>query len=291
MVIPELQLLIKALKGDKRLAGNCITFGVQGIDMNYKEAQTLLIKEGFAFREIMKEEIMLDANSSHKDAIHQTVFFKMLGFSTTDSIDYFPNEDPTYVIDLNEPIKEELWDNYDMVFDGGTLEHCFNVKEVLSNAVRLLRVGGRVVHLVPMSGVINHGYYMFSPILFYEFYKTNQFTEIESRILVFGDDRKAYWFDYSPQMFLPVDFFGKYAMLLFSARKTVTSNSILTPVQGCWFDKFNDTAGRTAVPMTEAIRIKKRVKNILMTMPFIYTLARGVYSRWQFFSKTTRNKL
>jgi hypothetical protein len=170
----------------------------------------------------------------------------MLGFLKTDSIDYFPNEKPTHVLDLNRPIPQELRNRYDLVVDGGTSEHCFDIKEVLSNSVRLLKSGGRILHMVPISGSINHGFYQFSPILFYEFYSANNFSGCASRILVKEPVGRSYWFDWAPGSFLPIDFHCKHALIFFTATKNSESNEINAPIQGLWMQMFQP--GETTAP-------------------------------------------
>jgi SAM-dependent methyltransferase len=60
-----------------------------------------------------------------------------------------------------------------LVFDGGTLEHVFDVANALRTVCRFTKPGGRVVHLSPLSNCVDHGFYSFSPIFFTDFYAAN----------------------------------------------------------------------------------------------------------------------
>ena len=163
MGIPRsiIKLTAKIMK-DKNLSGDCITFGVHGIEGLYNDVKTILNKAKYQYNELNPAEIILDETTQFGKSIHQSVFFKMLGFSKVDSIDCFPDENPSIIHNLNKPINMKLTKRYSCVWDGGTTEHIYNIYECLSNVVKLLKVGGRIIHSVPVSGYINHGFYQFS---------------------------------------------------------------------------------------------------------------------------------
>lgn len=76
------------------------------------------------------------------------------------------------IVDLNVPIAENLSGAYDIVFDGGTMEHCFNVSQAVDNILGMAKVGGHIIHGNPLT-LINHGFYNFSPTFYYDFYTQN----------------------------------------------------------------------------------------------------------------------
>jgi SAM-dependent methyltransferase len=43
----------------------------------------------------------------------------------------------------------------------------------LRNAHLILKPGGIVIHMVPVNGYFNHGYFQFSPCFFHDYYKQN----------------------------------------------------------------------------------------------------------------------
>ena len=55
---------------------------------------------------------------------------------------------------------------YDFVFDGGTIEHIFNVAQVLENIVNLIEVGGVFLSVTMNNNYSGHGIYQFSPEFF-----------------------------------------------------------------------------------------------------------------------------
>lgn len=112
---------------------------------------------------------------------HQNDLFKAMGFTTIHSLDYFTHQKPNIVADLNKPIDKKYHGKYDCVLDGGTMEHIFSPPDLLFNSVSLLKVGGRIIHLNPLTGWINHGFYQISPTLYFDFYSENGFSKPDYR--------------------------------------------------------------------------------------------------------------
>jgi len=223
---PNTIRILARLLRDRPRAGGAITYGVQRIGGSYDELRELLAAEDLETRPLEADEIVVDPFAERGERVHQDTFFRMLGYSAVHSIDFVEDEHPTYRLDLNEPIPDELRASYDLVCDGGTTEHCFNVPQVLTNAVELLRPGGTVVHVLPTSGWLVHGFYQFTPRLFCHFYAENGFRDIDARI---GYGNRCL----DPSEYLPAtDLLGHKALLIFAARKTEASSSVRWPIQG-----------------------------------------------------------
>lgn len=101
--------------------------------------------------------------------------FKAFGFAgveTFDASDYeVPKGEPVVVHDLNEPVPQSLHGRYGFIFDGGTLEHGFNVPMALENLSHMLQPGGRLIGVNPLDGWPGHGMYQFSAELIYGFWQ------------------------------------------------------------------------------------------------------------------------
>src|SRR5688500_11467968 len=106
----------------------------------------------------------LDEDSD--DRLADTIF-KQLGAETVDSLDASEYQGATIIADLNKPLAQEHAGKYDLVYDGGTLEHVFNVPQALSNVMSLVRVGGDLMIHTMANNWLGHGFYQFSPELFY----------------------------------------------------------------------------------------------------------------------------
>lgn len=121
----------------------------------------------------------LDAPDTEDD-ISDLQFFRTLGFDKVVRTDVSDYEGADVIFDLNSPsCPDEIKGKCDIVVDGGTIEHVFHLPNALRNIFEFLNVGGRVIHISPSSNHVDHGFYMFSPTLFWDFYTANDF-EIET---------------------------------------------------------------------------------------------------------------
>ncbi|MBS0624630.1 MAG: class I SAM-dependent methyltransferase [Verrucomicrobia bacterium] len=103
-------------------------------------------------------------------------FFSLLGFSEVHSLDYSEFEGASVIFDLNSgQTPEKYKEAFDVIYDGGTMEHIFHLPNALKSVIWMLKPGGRIIHLCPASNHLEHSFYMFSPTFFSDFYKTNQF--------------------------------------------------------------------------------------------------------------------
>lgn len=101
-------------------------------------------------------------------------FFRLLGCERVESADVSDWEGADHILDLNLPLPAGLAGRYDTVFEAGTLQHIFDLPQVFANIHALLREGGRVIHgMAPSTNHVDHGFYMFSPTLFHDFYAAN----------------------------------------------------------------------------------------------------------------------
>jgi len=109
------------------------------------------------------------------DSYAETMFEK-LGLGSAETMDYSDYEfsqDTGFVghlQDLSEPVPEEFHGKFDFIYDGGTLEHVFNVPVALENIFNMLTPNGRFVGVNPFNGWPGHGLYQFSPELVYSFW-------------------------------------------------------------------------------------------------------------------------
>ena len=120
-------------------------------------------------------------------------FFAALGASRIDSMDASSFEGATCIHDLNEVIPDALACQYDVVYDGGTLEHVFNFQQAIRNCMKLVRTGGRVILHTPANNFFGHGFFQFSPELFWRvFSRVNGFRVEKMVAMEYGPRRRWY---------------------------------------------------------------------------------------------------
>ncbi|HEU5292718.1 MAG TPA: hypothetical protein VFU05_18845 [Cyclobacteriaceae bacterium] len=156
-----------AKKNKYKYSGNVVTLGKQDIGVTQKEIY----------------DIANLPHSSIDKSITDEEYLRLLGFSKVDSLEYSTMDGATIAHDLNSPLPEELHGKFDWIIDGGTLEHCFNVKEFMTTMVKLLKPGGHILHMNPSQGSSNHGLFNFQPTFYYSFYGSNGFTSMECDLL------------------------------------------------------------------------------------------------------------
>ena len=107
-----------------------------------------------------------------------------LGAVAVDSIDAHAFEGANIIHDLNLPMPAELQDRYDVVFDGGTLEHVFNFPTAMRGCLGLPKVGGHFIMTSPANNQMGHGFYQFSPELFFRVFSEENGYQLRAVLLV-----------------------------------------------------------------------------------------------------------
>lgn len=103
------------------------------------------------------------------DGFSETLMRK-LGFGEMEALDFSDFEGAGIVHDLNAPVPEALHGQFGLIFDGGTIEHVFDVPQALRNVFHMLAPGGRFVSANGMNGWAGHGLYQFNPELVWTFW-------------------------------------------------------------------------------------------------------------------------
>jgi SAM-dependent methyltransferase len=67
-------------------------------------------------------------------------------------------------LDLGLPLPDKLRGRFNSIFNGGTLEHVFDLRQAVENIHDALTVGGVVIHTTPTTW-INHGFVNHNPIM------------------------------------------------------------------------------------------------------------------------------
>lgn len=91
----------------------------------------------------------------------------LLGSCTIDSIDANEYENCTIIHNMNYGIPDVLDGAFDIVIDGGSLEHIFNVPVAVANMVNMTKDGGLIYLANPSNNLCGHGFYQFSPEFYY----------------------------------------------------------------------------------------------------------------------------
>ena len=86
------------------------------------------------------------------------------------SLDHSPYEGAALTHDLNQPLPAALHEQFDVVIDSGTLEHVFNLPVAIASCMQLVKRGGTLFLSSPANNMCGHGFYQFSPELFFRLF-------------------------------------------------------------------------------------------------------------------------
>jgi len=129
-----------------------------------------------------------------ENPIYVEPFLKLLGAETTDSMDASSYEEATHIHDLNAPLPEHLKQQYDVVIDAGTIEHVFNFPQAIQNAMQMVKTGGSFISITGANNFFGHGFYQFSPELFYRVFSPENGFKVE-RMYFSITEPNAHWYE------------------------------------------------------------------------------------------------
>ena len=127
---------------------------------------------------------MPDWHTFAADGYSEDFFRLYLGANGITSFDFSAYQSAGIVHDLNVAIEPSLHGRFDAVFDGGTLEHLFDVKQVLSNYMNLVKIGGSLFICTNANNLCGHGFYQFSPEFFFRVFTAANGFAVESLCLI-----------------------------------------------------------------------------------------------------------
>ena len=172
-------------------AGRVLELGRMSVFFRDDELARWAGEQGVTLAPVARVERSHDPRLAELGCLSDATFFRRLGFSEVTTLDVSDWERPDLVWDLNRPVPSEWHGQYDCVFESGTLQHIFDLPTVLANIHDLLRPGGRVVHgQAPSHNHVDHGFVMFSPTFFHDYWTAAGYS-IDA----------AYWFEFEPFWF------------------------------------------------------------------------------------------
>ena len=159
------------------------------------------------------------------------------GSRQADAVDASPYEGARYIHDMNAPWPTEgeaaaARGHYDAVLDFGCLEHVFDFPTAWRNCVDLCRVGGHVLHALPANNLSGHGFYQFSPELFFNLYRPERGFELKALFFAMKADERRWWRVASPlQLHRRVTLCNGHEVYLLALAKKLREPGVLPPPQ------------------------------------------------------------
>jgi len=257
---PALKLIVREHKR-KAFTGPVLTLGRQYVFDTLEGVQQLLIAENISPAILPSHENTLTnvpnwIGTPNEKNTSDVIFFKLLGLTDIHAMDYSDFENADIVHDLNTPVPDEFKNRFDLIVDGGTIEHVFDIKQDLINIATMLRPGGRIIHMTPMNNYVNHGFYQFSPTLFFDYYGVNAFADLRGYLV------DSYWrharepwelFELTPTAEIASDHFLNAMLVAFWAEKTPDSTVDKVPLQSVYQQMYQKAVQNTPKEEAEPI--------------------------------------
>ena len=160
---------------------------------------------------------------------YSEAFWEMMGTDELVTLDGSDYEGATFIHDLNKPIPDEMKERFDAVCDVGTLEHVLDLPTALRNCLDMVALGGRVFIHTPANNFFGHGFYQFSPELFYRVLAADNGFEIERVVAVEYGPRHR-WFKVADplQIRARVALVNSFPVLLFVRARRIALVPILS---------------------------------------------------------------
>lgn len=199
-------------------------------------------------------------------------FLKYLGAKSVHSFDVSAYEGATHLHDMNQEIPAEIKEQYSVVLDGGSLEHVFNFPAAIKNCMEMLKIGGHYLGIVPANNFMGHGFYQFSPELFFSvFTRENGFKLVS--LIAFEDAPQTIWYSVRSPMEVKgrVPLINDQPVYLLIIAKRIVKASIFeaTPQQSDYLAAWNREGKSDQKPaLTKLIQYTPLLNWIKRNLPF-----------------------
>lgn len=160
-------------------------------------------------------------------------FLDVLGAERTVSFDASEYEKATVIHDFNQPIPDEFKNRFTAVLDGGTLEHVFNFPTAIKNCMEMIKEGGHFLGISPTNNQLGHGFYQFSPEVYFRIFSEENGFETR-KVIIFEETRGSSWYQVADPNKLAERVTLKNqqpTMLLVIAKKIKTADIFSSPPQ------------------------------------------------------------
>jgi hypothetical protein len=162
---------------------NTLMVGRQILNLDFREFKENL--QGFS---LYKSEEQVDKFLTASGGYAED-FLRYLGAEKIDSLDYSAYEGANILHDMNLAVPENLKGKYSLVLESGSLEHIFNFPRSMANCMEMVEEGGHLLIITPVNNIMGHGFYQFSPEIFYRILNEANGFLIEQMLI----------FEYSPE--------------------------------------------------------------------------------------------
>jgi len=204
---------------------------------------------------------------------------------SVDHLDASGYQGAAIIQDMNLPLTDEnraLSGCYDVILDGGSLEHFFDVPQAIRNYDSFLKVGGFIYISTNANNHFGHGFYQFSSELFYRVFSEENGYEMldcileEHPLLAAEISSSRRYFDAVDPATLHrrTQFISNRPVLIHCvARKQRDVEMCRSLIQSDYQEAWSESGG----PRREPGRVRSAVKELFDRVPVLWWF----YDRWK----------
>jgi SAM-dependent methyltransferase len=165
-----------------------LTVGRQSLRASSAEIRAVLARHGVRLSAHQAQKLVTEENGYCEPLL------KLIGAQRVDSIDASNYEGASIVHDMNERLPDSYRGQFTVVIDGGSLEHVFNFPVALRNCMDAVAPGGHFIGITPSNNLMGHGFYQFSPELFFRVFTPANGFRIE-KVLLYECPWRWVWYE------------------------------------------------------------------------------------------------
>jgi hypothetical protein len=181
------RFLLSAHRSGVRFAITAV-LGRQELFLDARALQRMLRCFGLPKSEAEVQRLLSEADG------YAEPLLRLLGAERISSVDASAYEGSSIVHDMNKAIPESLRAAFSVVIDAGTLEHIFDFPTAIKNCMEMVQPGGHLLVIAPTNNFMGHGFYQFSPELFFRVCSSDNGFEVVRAILC-EVDPGAPWYE------------------------------------------------------------------------------------------------
>ncbi len=209
-----------------------------------------------------------------------TTYFAAVAVESFDNSDY---EHATHIADMNKPLT--IFNRYDTVIDCGTIEHIYNVPQAFKNVSQMCSEEGQILHILPANNYCGHGFWQFSPELFFSLYsEANGYRETQVFLADLTDER--FWYEVrNPRNGQRADVMSSTQLLALVRTRKAGVVCHENVQQSDYLDTWSRRKILSALTPAE-MPLKDRIKEAIKQSPFAST-ARVLNTKWKALRRPT----
>tara|TARA_Y100001970_G_scaffold192795_1_gene234339 strand:- start:4204 stop:5064 length:861 start_codon:yes stop_codon:yes gene_type:complete len=207
---------------------------------NFGSILTLGKQEMILTKEDKKRLNLIEKDYSNDEYIDKLLIDKFKAVSVK-SIDNSSFEGADIIHDMNKPFSN-FKQKFDTIIDFGTSEHIFNVAQNFKNISELCKVNGIIIHSLPANNNCGHGFWQFSPELFFSLYSENN-GFLETEVFIFNTHNKYEWWKVEKQKLgerLEINSDTPLYVLVKTVKKSEIQNKSVQ--QSDYIERWNDNS-------------------------------------------------